>query len=299
VTPVDELRRVAAVVAARRGAGEVQPAGLGTEFAFFVAAGPSGPEGYRIPRAALFQTVNNRGVEAAMLQEQEALLMRWAAEQGIPSAQALDLIEVEGFPVLVVEVVDDDDSPLNGRPFGRIIARLHQAPVPAFAPVAQQGRDIAERIAGRLVERHSALARYGLAAVPDASRLAETIRAGTGTEVVTHLDLRRQNVRCEQGEPKALFDWSNALLAPAEVEMARVTEYAEIPDNGLPLAELLGGYREAGGQFLDDTEAWAVLRLDTAVMLANVFDSVAPDPQLRDLFLERSDTLSRAIIRRR
>jgi hypothetical protein len=59
----------------------------------------------------------------------------------------------------------------------------------------------------------------------------------------------------------------------------------------LDLEELFAGYREAGGIVADHTDAWRVLRLDAAVMLANVFDSVAPDPKLRDLFLERSAAL--------
>jgi hypothetical protein len=221
------------------------------------------------------------------MQEQEWRLMRWAREQGVPTAEVLDLIEVEGFPVLVVEVVADDGSALDGRRFGRLVARLHQAPAPAFVPVAQQGLDLADRIAARLTERHRALKKYGLEHLPDPDRLAAAIRAGTGAAVVNHLDLRRQNVRCINGEVRALFDWSNALIAPAEVELARLTEYAEIPQNGLDLQQLLAGYREAGGSVRDDTDAWAVLRLDAAVMLANVFDQVAPDPELRDLFVGR------------
>ncbi|MFI5713773.1 phosphotransferase [Kribbella sp. NPDC051620] len=291
----EESRRIATAVAGRRGARNVRQAGIGTEFVFFVADGVDGPEGYRVPRSAMFRTANNAGVAAARLQEQERSLMVWAAEQGVPSVRVQDLIEVEGSPVLVVDVVPDDGSALDGRSFGRIIGLLHRAPVPRLAPVAQQGRAIAERIARRLTERHAALSRYGLAALPGEPRLAELVRAGSGPEVVTHLDLRRQNVRCRRGEVTALFDWSNALLAPAALELARLTEYAEIADNGLPLDDVLAGYREAGGQVANDTEAWTVLRLDTSVMLANVFDSVAPDQPLRDLFLDRSDQLARSI----
>ncbi len=137
--------------------------------------------------------------------------------------------------------------------------------------------------------RSEALRRYGLPKLP--GRLAEAIRAGTGQAVVNHLDLRRQNVRCGNGVVRALFDWSNVLLAPAELELARLTEYAEIPANGLELGEILAGYRAAGGTVADQTDAWSVLRLDAAVMLANVFDSVAPDAELRDRFVGRAKEL--------
>jgi Ser/Thr protein kinase RdoA (MazF antagonist) len=255
---------------------------MGTEFAFFVA---ENGEGYRVPRSAVFQTVNNPGTEARSLQEKESDLMQWAGEHGIPAAEVHELVEVDGVPVLVVEVVEDDGSELDGRHLGQVVARLHQAPLPA----GQQERDIADRIAERLNVRHRALAKYGLPELP--GRLAEVIRAGTGPVVMNHLDLRRQNVRCRQGRVKALFDWSNALRAPAEVELARVTEYAEIPANGLDLKNVLAGYRDAGGSVRDNTEAWPVLRLDAAIMLANVFDKVAPDEELKTLFLDRCKQL--------
>jgi aminoglycoside phosphotransferase (APT) family kinase protein len=282
----DHLHHLATLAAHTRGSGDVRPAGRGTEFAFFVSAGG---EGYRVPRTDLFDTVNDPGISAQQLQRKEQVFTTWATEQDLPAAEVIDLVEIEGTSVLVVTVVPDDGSPLAGRAFGRVLARMHQAPVPDS--LAQHERDLADTIAMRLTRRHAALTNYGLEELPAPHRLAEIIRAGTGPDVVNHLDLRRQNVRCQDGEVKALFDWSNALLAPVELELARLTEYAEIAANGLELGELVAGYREAGGIVADHTDAWRVLRLDAAVMLANVFDSVAPDRRLRDLFLERSAAL--------
>lgn len=290
----DDLYHLASIAARRRGAGEVRTAGRGTEFAFFVS---ERGEGYRVPRNNLSDSVNDPDVSAYHLQRKEQVFTIWATEHGLPASEVLDLLEIEGTPVLVVTVVEDDGSELAGRAFGRVLARMHQTPPPSSnaqhePPTgnAQQERDLAATIALRLTRRHAALTKYGLKPLPD--HLAETIRAGTGPDVVNHLDLRRQNVRCQDGEVKALFDWSNALLAPVELELARLTEYAEIAENGLELRELIAGYREAGGIVADHTDAWRVLRLDAAVMLANVFDSVAPDRRLRDLFLRRAADLS-------
>ncbi len=307
----DELHQLATLAARRRGAGKVRTAGRGTEFAFFVA---DNGEGYRVPRADLSDRVNDPDVSAHHLQHKERVFTTWAAEHDLPAAEVRELLEIKGTPVLVVTVVEDDGSELAGRAFGRVLARMHQTPPPTISAEHQpptgipqhemptgnarhesptgnvhHERDLADTIAARLTHRHAALTKYGLKQLPE--HLAETIRAGTGPEVVNHLDLRRQNVRCRDGEVTALFDWSNALLAPVELELARLTEYAEIAANGLELGELLAGYREAGGIVADHTDAWRLLRLDAAVMLANVFDSVAPDPQLRNLFLERSAAL--------
>lgn len=291
----DDLRRLASLAARRRGAGEVRTAGRGTEFAFFVA---DNGEGYRVPRADLSDRVNDPDVSAYHLQRKEQVFTTWAAEHNLPAAEVRELLEIKGTPVLVVTVVEDDGSELAGRAFGRVLARMHQTPPPTSSTQresptgnVQHERDLADTIAARLTRRHAALTKYGLKHLPAPHHLAETIRAETGPDVVNHLDLRRQNVRCQDGEVKALFDWSNALLAPVELELARLTEYAEIAENGLELHELIAGYREAGGIVADHTDAWRLLRLDAAVMLANLFDSVAPNPRLRDLFLERSAAL--------
>jgi aminoglycoside phosphotransferase (APT) family kinase protein len=288
----DDLRRLATLAARRRGAGEVRTAGRGTEFAFFVA---DNGEGYRVPRADLSDRVNDPDVSAYHLQRKEQVFTTWAAEHDLPAAEVRELLEIEGTPVLVVTVVEDDGSELAGRAFGRVLARMHQTPPPTrHAPPTgnvHHQRDLADTIAARLTHRHAALTKYGLKHLPAPHHLAEIIRAGTGPDVVNHLDLRRQNVRCQDGEVKALFDWSNALLAPVELELARLTEYAEIAENGLELRELIAGYREAGGIVADHTDAWRLLRLDAAVMLANLFDSVVPNPRMRDLFLKRSAAL--------
>jgi hypothetical protein len=175
----EALHHLATIAARTRGAGDVRPAGRGTEFAFFVSAGG---EGYRVPRTDLFDTVNNPGISAQQLQRKEQVFTTWATEQDLPAAEVIDLVEIEGTPVLVVTVVPDDGSPLAGRAFGRVLARMHQAPVPSS--LAQHKHDLADTIAMRLTRRHAALTKYGLKELPAPHRLAEIIRAGTGHSVV-------------------------------------------------------------------------------------------------------------------
>jgi aminoglycoside phosphotransferase (APT) family kinase protein len=87
------------------------------------------------------------------------------------------------------------------------------------------------------------------------------------------------------GRIVALIDWSNAVVGPRALEFARVAEYGE---------ELLGpdevAALEAGG-------SWATaLRLDTAVMLAVVFLSEAPDPERAAPAIERVRSLTRQLL---
>lgn len=113
------------------------------------------------------------------------------------------------------------------------------------------------------------------------------LASGLGPSCLTHLEIRRQNLRVLQGAPIALIDWSNALLAPAELELARAGEYSLIRDNGLEFSALCSGYALAGGVVDMQSAIWPILQLDAALMLAVVFDSVAPDPHLHRMFCDR------------
>ncbi|MFF1827921.1 phosphotransferase family protein [Paenarthrobacter sp. NPDC058040] len=279
-------------IAARRGFRRVTLAGSGTEFLFFVASGHGRQEGYRVPRTPYFKTANNPGVSASDLQRQEMALAAWARTNGVPSAQPLDLIDQDGYPVLVLEVLDDDGSRLDSAAVGAVIATMHLLPPPGLAFVAQNGLPIGVRIAERLGHRYSALGqRTQLPPLPPVGRMADALESSLAPPGLVHLDVRRQNVRVQQGRPLSLFDWSNALPAAPELEIARIEEYAAIAAKGLDYRAFREGYAAAGGVVNETYAAWPLFRLDAAVMLAVVFDSVAPDPALRELFLGRVTSL--------
>ncbi|MGJ3192095.1 phosphotransferase family protein [Paenarthrobacter sp. FR1] len=283
---------IALALAARRGAGSVKWAGAGTEFVFYEATLGGNREGYRIPRSVEFNTANNRGVTARSLQDQEMALARWAADNGIPTAGIVDMVEQNGSPVLILEVVDDDGSELSSATLGSVVAAMHRRPCPDITLVAQDGVPLAARLLHRLEGRYGELRqRHVLPVLPDSAALLATLESNTSAPRLTHLDLRRQNVRVRRGEPTSIFDWSNALVAPPELELARLEEYSIIEENGINFSAFLDGYAQGGGSIDVGSASWPLLRLDAAVMLAAVFDSVAPNAGLRDRFLSRTKTL--------
>lgn len=284
---------LAQAVAARRGASTVKLAGSGTEFLFYEATFDGYQEGYRIPRSVEFRTANNRGVLAETLQRQEMVIARWANTHGVPSALPMGLIDHDGVPVLVLEVVDDDGTDMDSAALGSSIAAMHSQPRPEFELVAQNGLPLAARIVHRLTERYAELKGYhSLPDLPHSAVLRSTLDSLSTEPVLNHLDLRRQNVRIHKGQPRSIFDWSNALAGPPELEFARVHEYSVIEENGVDYRAFLNGYIKGGGSIDVDTAAFPLLRLDTAVMLALVFSSVAPNAGLRDHFVSRSRTLA-------
>ncbi|MFK0039674.1 phosphotransferase [Paenarthrobacter sp. NPDC090517] len=279
---------IALAVAARRGADSVTLAGAGTEFLFYETTSSEGREGYRIPRSLEFNTVNNNAVPAELLQLQEMALASWATDNGIPSAAPKELVEQNGIPVLILEIVDDDGSELDSAALGSVVASIHRSPLPGFQLVAQEGRPWAVRLRHRLEARYTDLRRHhSLPILPPSASLQAELEAGAHEPCLIHLDLRRQNVRVDKGQPLSIFDWSNALAAPPELEIARVEEYSAVKENGLDYAAFLNGYFKGGGSIDVGTASWPIFTLDAAVMLAGVFDSISPNPELREHYLSR------------
>ena len=85
---------------------------------------------------------------------------------------------------------------------------------------------------------------------------------------------------CRGGRLLALIDWSNALLGDPRLELARMSEYAQIEENEVDEAAFAAGYRADGRDTAPDTVTDLVYRLDAAVMLALVFLAVVPKPRL-------------------
>lgn len=114
----------------------------------------------------------------------------------------------------------------------------------------------------------------GLPALPSQERLAQVVSGRPGDSLL-HLDVRAANLRCVDGSVLAMLDWSNALVGDPALELARLTEFAALPENGLDLDAILAGYGPAPATA---HPSFQVYRLDAAVMLAVVFLFEAPDP---------------------
>ncbi|CAM5588633.1 aminoglycoside phosphotransferase family protein (plasmid) [Streptomyces viridifaciens] len=237
----------------------------------------------RVPRARTFNTANNVGVGAHALLEQELRLTQWLAADGFPVARALGIEHTRtGTPVLVSSFVDSDPQAPDWSEVGALFASLHEKPVPDIAPVVQYGQSVPELLAQRLPDRFARLLalRPDLGELPERSSITARLAETPVRPALLHLDLRRQNLLCSRGRIAALIDWSNVLIGDPAMELARLSEYALIRENGLDEQAIRRGYEAAGGSLAVTSAADALYRLDTAVMLALVFNSVAPDPRL-------------------
>lgn len=289
----------AAELAARRGWETPRPLAQGVEFVVFESTAPDvGRVVLRVPRARVFQTANNVGVSAERLLEQEYVLGHWLRDRGFPAAEPVELLDGrDGLPVLVSRFVESDLSAPHWDGFGALLARLHQARPPGLAPVLQYGLELPELIARRLPERHGRLRAFDPAVpeLPAAEEIADRLRAASPGRSLLHLDPRRQNLLCRSGRLAALIDWSNTLVGDPRMELARLTEYAAVEENGLDAPSVLRGYAAAAGLPDPSPAADLLYRLDTAVMLALVFRSVAPDPLLGQAQVDRVRALAKEL----
>jgi hypothetical protein len=164
---------------------------------------------------------------------------------------------------------------------------------------ARQGLPTARLLPVRIADRFAELAAFvaGLPAAPPVGQLTAVLAPRPAGRLV-HLDVRASNLRCTGGSVRALLDWSNALTGDPALELARLAEYALLPENGLDYEAILDGYQVPVPV---DSSAFWVYRLDTAVMLALLFNSETTHSELgarsvdrlREVHLRLSRELSR------
>jgi aminoglycoside phosphotransferase (APT) family kinase protein len=288
-------------LAAERRFERLRPAGGGAEFRVFAATAPDGSNVVlRFPPGGRFQSdPNDRQVDTRSLLRWEYAVAQHLDGFGFPVAAPRELILGEP-DVLVSDFITDDAGGADQAALGVLLLRLHHCPLPPVPPpAATQGRPASRLVPGRIAERFAELAALVVAvpAVPPAEQLTAVLAPRPAGSLL-HLDVRAPNLRCTGGAVRALLDWSNALIGDPAMELARLAEFALLPENGLDFEAVLDGYREPVPV---DSPAFWIYRLDAAVMLALLFNSEASlaelGPQSVDRLREVHQRLSRELSR--
>ncbi|MFF7725529.1 phosphotransferase family protein [Streptomyces sp. NPDC008001] len=264
---------------------DLTPVGSGLEFSVYSARDRDGRDvALRLAHRRFDSNANDPQVDTRALLVQEYEITRHLAAHGFPVAEPLELhlADDPASPdVLLSLYVPDDASRVDGFGLGELLARLHRLPPPRrLVPVASEGLTTRQVLATRIRRRWVETGRYvaDWPAPPDPALLARHL-SGITESALVHLDVRSANIRRRESRVEALLDWSNALLGDGTLEFGRLTEYARYPENQLDPEALRAGYttlREAPPAATDP--AVLACRLDTALMLALVFLSEAPDP---------------------
>jgi fructosamine-3-kinase len=279
-------RSVAATVE-KLGLTELAPVGAGLEFHVWRARHPAwGEVALRASRRRFESNDNDPSVDTGALLAREAGLSRLLADAGLPVARHFEIVEGE-VDVAVSEFISTDGTGSDSFELGAFAARLHS--LGADDGVEPQHPDVFRTtIAERLSRRWAVLRDIEpeLPKLPAPAELASVIPADYQPALL-HLDLRASNLLVREGRIRAVIDWSNSLVGDPALELARTAEYARLPENGLDYPEFARGYASVRPIPPCADECWELYRLDTAAMLAVVFNREAPDPERGGKMLDR------------
>jgi aminoglycoside phosphotransferase (APT) family kinase protein len=287
VTSLEASRRVVELMSRLRASldahhadwavGDLSLAGAGLESAVFRAETRElGAIAVRVPWQRWISNDNDPALDARALLEKEALLARHMAGNGVPAPRVIAIHQGDDdFDYLVSELIDNDRSPPSSRAFGGLMRQIHETPIITEPFVRQPAIPLGEVIADRLVQRAAVVERLAAVRLPLPSHreLRERLSQHPRPSAILHMDARHDNLLTSLGEIRAIIDWSNALIGDPALELARIAEYGNID------AAFSEGYAERRPYAAPPPELDRLYRLDTAVMLAVVFLSEAPDPR--------------------
>ncbi len=272
--------------------GEVARVGSGMGCTVYrCATARLGPIAVRVPRVRWFETDNDEDrVDARDMLWQEAKIAEHMARFGVPVPQVYGIEFSDEIDLHITGFVEGDGAPVRGEYLGELAARIHSAPPFEGPLVCQPSDDTDLVVVTRLHKRAAILSRRtGTPIVlPGPDDMLARLRGHMLRHCMLHMDLRPANVISRDGKPVALVDWDNALRGPAALEIARVSEN----DSFIVMEDFMCGYERVRKWDQVPAEVELIYRLDTAVMLAVVFVSEAPDPVQSKRYLDRVFSLS-------
>jgi aminoglycoside phosphotransferase (APT) family kinase protein len=267
--------------------------GTGVESQVFAADSEQwGRVAIKLPlRDSSYVSLNDPDATNERLFQQEHLLLNYLEKSGFPSAPRSFIHgDVCGLPYVILEYLDADPaSHQDAAGLGRTLARLHRVPLPDLELSAQEAMPVPELIPARLTRRFDAYRRLSgsRAALPRSPVMAGALTEPGSSVALLHLDVRSVNIIWSASNGPKLLDWSNSVLGPPQLELARLAEIGDLPAD-----EVAQGYRAEGGEVTGSPDSELIFRLDAAVMLALVFLSEGADPELASGMVRRVDELA-------
>jgi aminoglycoside phosphotransferase (APT) family kinase protein len=267
--------------------------GTGVESQVFAADSEQwGRVALKLPlRDSSYVSLNDPDATSERLFQQEHLLLNYLEKSGFPNApRSFFYGDVSGLPYVILEYLDADPASRQAASeLGRTLARLHRVPLPDLELSAQEAMPVPELIPARLTRRFAAYRRLSgsRAALPSAQVMAAALSDLGSPVSLLHLDMRSVNIVWSAPNGPKLLDWSNSVLGPPQLELARLAEIGDLVTD-----DVARGYRAEGGEVAGSPDSELIFRLDAAVMLALVFLSEGADPELVSGMVRRVDELA-------
>jgi len=217
---------------------------------------------------------NDPDLDFLRLYEQERDLSLLAFANGVPIARPFDVFLFgEEVPVALMEFVEHDGSRPSSVGLGRLARTVHNIKCAGAKTVAMRGREIVDIVSNLIIRRLEvvrAIAGGGVGII-DRDWLVRLLRPLEDDARLLHLDLRAENILCREGNPIALIDWNNAMVAHPLLEIARIYEYGDLTK------EFCVGYGDVDLMSVVNTRFGKVCRLYTAAMMCVLYLSEIPN----------------------
>jgi aminoglycoside phosphotransferase (APT) family kinase protein len=245
----------------------LEVAGSGVQNIVFRGESEKGTLAFRVPRNREIKNINEELSSRYSLQK-EASLSAFCYTNNIPVPKVYGFHLSEELDFLISDFVVSDNRPISSYKIGELVNKLHAMPIDELGFENEDGKQSSQLIAARIENRIGAfneITNFQIK-LPNTEEIIQILKKGDQIKRLLHMDARPANLIGYNGEIKAIVDWDNALIGHPLLDLMRIVETNEVDWD-----EFKRGYGNIDIFESLPTVVKLFYRLDTAVMLANLF----------------------------
>ncbi len=214
------------------------------------------------------ENINEDLVNSRISLQKEAELSKYCHSKGIPVPRIHGLHLSTELDFLISDCVYADRTPISACKIGELVSNLHSMPIDGLYYKQNIREPISKYIAERIVKRIEGFNTITNCKInlPDTKTIEYILSTADHVKCLLHMDIRPANLIGYNGEVKAIVDWDNALIGHPLLELMRIAETNEVSWD-----EFKDGYKNDSIFNVTPHIVSLFYRLDTAVMLANLF----------------------------
>ncbi|MBE7105228.1 aminoglycoside phosphotransferase family protein [Bacillus cereus] len=242
--------------------------GTGVQNIVFRGDSEKGPLAFRVPWEREVENINEDVFNSRISLQKEAELSKFCNSKGIPVPRIHGLHLSTDLDFLISDYVATDHMPISAYKIGELVNKLHSMPIEDLNYEQNIREPISKHIAERIVKRVEGFNTITNCSVklPDAQSIEHILSRTDHIKSLLHMDIRPANLIGYNGEVKAIVDWDNALIGHPLLELMRIAETNEVN-----WEDFKDGYKNDSIFNATPHIVSLFYRLDTAVMLANLF----------------------------